>query len=492
LDSIERVTHEENLDPQNWDEMRELGHRMVDEMMTYLETVRERPIWQPMPDDVQRFFKEPLPKKPQAPESIYEEFLENVPPYNMGNVHPRFWGWVIGSGTPLGALADFLAATMNPNMGGGNHAGNLMEGQVINWSKKMLGFPKEASGLLVSGGSMANLVGLTVARNAKAKFNIREEGLQNATHKMVFYSSNETHSSNIKAAELLGLGREALQLLPVNSEFEIDLDSLEEAIKRDKKSGYHPFCIIGNAGTVNTAATDDLNRLADICEREGMWFHVDGAFGALAALSPQLKKIVSGMERADSIAFDFHKWIYVPYEVGCALVRDRKAHYNTFSYVPTYLAKHERGVAAGPIWFSDYGIQLSRGFRALKVWMSLKEHGIEKYGRLIQQNVDQAHYLEGLVKKEKELELLAPVPLNIVCFRYSSGKLSDEALNTLNQEILMRLHEEGIAVPSYTIIDGKYAIRAAITNHRSQRSDFDLLVREVLRLGKTLQPKPAR
>ncbi|MBI1729167.1 amino acid decarboxylase [Candidatus Acetothermia bacterium] len=471
--------------------MRKLGHRMVDEMMTYLETVRERPIWQPMPDDVQQFFKEPLPQKPQAPESIYEEFLKNVPPYNMGNVHPRFWGWVIGSGTPLGALADFLAATMNPNMGGGNHAGNLMEGQVINWSKEMLGFPKEASGLLVSGGSMANLVGLTVARNAKAKFNIREEGLQKAPHQMVFYSSNETHSSNIKAAELLGLGREALRLLPVNSEFEINLDALEEAIKRDKRSGHYPFCIIGNAGTVNTAATDDLNRLADICEREGLWFHVDGAFGALAALSPQLKKIVSGMERADSIAFDFHKWMYVPYEVGCALVRDKKAHYDAFSYVPTYLAKHERGVAAGPVWFSDYGIQLSRGFRALKVWMSLKEHGIEKYGRLIQQNVDQAHYLASLVRKEKGLELLAPVPLNIVCFRYASNKLSDQALNKLNQEILMRLHEEGIAVPSYTIIDKNYAIRVAITNHRSERSDFDLLVHEVLRLGKALQEKPA-
>ncbi len=489
MESTPQITSEESLDPKDWDEMRRLGHRMVDEMMTYLETIRDRPTWQPVPAEVQSFFKGPLPRKPQEPKEIYEEFLEHVPPYNMGNVHPRFWGWVIGTGTPLGALADFLASAINPNMGGGNHAGNLMEMQVIEWCKEMLGYPKEASGLLVSGGSMANLVGLIVARNATAKFNIRHEGLQNIRQKMVLYSSQETHSSNIKGAEILGLGRDSLRLVPVNSEFQVDIDALEEAIARDKQAGHHPFCIIGNAGTVSTGAIDDLSRLADICKREGMWFHVDGAFGALAAISPNLKELVAGMERADSLAFDLHKWMYIPYEVGCLLVQDREAHYNALAYVPSYLAKHARGVASASQWFSDYGIQLSRGFRALKVWMSLKEHGIEKYGRLVEQNVEQARYLQSLVAKERELELLAPVPLNIVCFRYlpQKGTQSVEASNALNQEILMRLHEEGIAVPSYALIDGQYAIRVAITNHRSERSDFELLVREILRIGRELQ-----
>jgi glutamate/tyrosine decarboxylase-like PLP-dependent enzyme len=216
-----------------------------------------------------------------------------------------------------------------------------------------------------------------------------------------------------------------------------------------------------------------------------MWFHVDGAFGAIAALSPKLKSQLSGMERADSLAFDLHKWMYIPYEAGCALVRDEEIHRKTFSLTPDYLAHADRGISGVPVWFSDYGVQLSRGFRALKVWMSIKEHGIKKYSRLIQQNVDQAQYLASLVENSAELELLAPVPLNIVCFRFTEGDHDDE-LNELNKELLIQLYESGIAAPSQTVINGKYALRVAITNHRSRREDFQILVKEVIRLGKSL------
>jgi glutamate/tyrosine decarboxylase-like PLP-dependent enzyme len=263
----------------------------------------------------------------------------------------------------------------------------------------------------------------------------------------------------------------------------MDIDALERQIARDRADGLLPFCVIGNAGTVNTGAFDDLERLADLCEREKLWFHVDGAFGSLVALSPELKSLVKGIQRANSLAFDMHKWMYMPYEIGCVLVADREQHRHAFSLTPEYLVHQPRGVGGGATWFSDYGIQLSRGFRALKAWMSIQEHGIEKYGRMIWQNVEQARYLAEFVVQHPSLELLAPAPANIVCFRYVSTGLDQETLNRVNEEILFRLHEDGIAVPSYTKLKGCYAIRVAITNQRSRRDDFDLLAKEVVRLG---------
>jgi aromatic-L-amino-acid/L-tryptophan decarboxylase len=371
-------------------------------------------------------------------------------------------------------------------MGGAEHTPVYVESQVIDWCKQMLGYPAEASGILVSGGSMANLIGLTVARNAHAGYDVRGKGVQAALSRMIVYGSKEMHSSIQRSIEVLGLGSEALRSIPVNADFQIDIASLEAAIAADKAAGYFPLCVVGNAGTVNTGAFDDLNALADICQREGLWFHVDGAFGALSALSPALRHLTSGTERADSLAFDLHKWMFMPYEVACTLVRRADLHYRAFTLTPDYLKHAERGLAAGSIWFSDYGIELSRGFRALKVWMSIKEHGIEKYARIIQQNVDQAHYLAELVDAQPNLERLAPAPLNIVCFRYQVDGLDDAALNEFNEELLIRLHESGVAAPSYTRIDGKYAIRVAITNHRSRREDFDLLVKTVVELGQQL------
>jgi glutamate/tyrosine decarboxylase-like PLP-dependent enzyme len=383
-------------------------------------------------------------------------------------------------------LAEMLAAGMNPNVGGFNQVPVYVEEQVIEWCKEMLGYPTEASGLLVSGGSMANLVGLTVARNARAGFDVALDGMQGAEQTLTVYGSDEMHYSTGKAVELLGLGSRALRRIPVNSDFQIDTAALTNAIKEDRARGFKPICVIGNAGTVNTGAIDDLRELANICEREGLWFHVDGAFGALIALSPRLRPQLAGMERADSLAFDLHKWMYLPYEVGCALVRDAGKHSETFTATGAYLAYTERGLTSRSTWFAGYGVQLSRGFRALKVWLSLKEHGIDKFRRLIEQNVEQARYLISLVEAAPELEMLAPAPLNIVCFRYVDARLDETQLNSLNEELLIRLHESGVAVPSSTMLNGTYALRVAITNHRSRREDFDLLVSKVVELGSTL------
>jgi glutamate/tyrosine decarboxylase-like PLP-dependent enzyme len=388
-------------------------------------------------------------------------------------------------------LAELLAAGMNPNCGGFDQAPALVERQVIEWSKEMLGYPAEASGLLVNGGSMANLVGLAVARHSKADIDVRRQGLQAITQKMTLYSSVETHSSVIKAVELLGLGSESLRLVPSGDDFSVDVDALTAAIETDRKAGLRPICVIGNAGTINTGAMDDLERLADLCARENLWLHVDGAFGALAALSPRLKDLVKGMERADSLAFDFHKWMYMPYDVGCALVRSEPDHRRAFSLVPAYLAPAKRGPSAGPTPFNEYGVELSRGFKALKVWMSFREHGADKYARLVDQNVDQAAYLAKRVEASKELELVAPVPLNVVCFRFFSPALDERALNELNEKLLVRLQEGGVAVLNSTKLHGKYCLRAAITNHRTRREDIDILAREVVALGRGLLEEAA-
>ncbi len=478
---------EETLDPRDWESLRVLGKQMVDDMIEYLRTVRDRPVWQQLPEDLQREFHQPLPHAPRRPEEVYSSFKKNVLPYPTGNIHPRFWGWVMGNGTATGMLAEMLAAGMNLNQGGGAQAGNLVESQVISWCKEMLGFPPTASGILVSGGSMANLVGLTVARNSHAGFDVRAEGIGGAPKPLRFYASAEVHSSVHKAVELLGLGHKALRLVPVQSDCTINLGLLRKAIRADRERGDLPLCVVGCAGTVNTGATDPLDALADLCADEEIWFHVDGAFGALAALAPELRHIVKGMERADSVAFDMHKWMYLQYEVGCTLVRDAEKHREAFALTPHYLEHTTRGIGGSDMWFSDYGVQLSRGFRALKVWMAIQEYGIDTFGRLILQNVEQARYLHRLVASTRELELVAGVPLNIVCFRFK-GALSDAtAIDALNKELLLRLHEGGIAAPSYTVIDGKYALRVCITNHRSRTEDFEILVREVVRLGKALE-----
>lgn len=476
---------EETLDPDDWRDLRVLSHRIVDDAIDYISGVRDRRAWQEMPETVRASFDAALPQAPTPTDEIYREVAANILGYPMGNIHPRFWSWYMGSGNFTGALGDFLAAVQGSNLGGGNHAAALVDQQVVDWCKEMMGFPASSSGTLVSGGSVANIIGLAVARNVKAGVDVRELGVEAIERPLRYYGSDQLHSCHRKAMETLGLGNRALRRIPTDAELRIDVAELRRAINEDRAAGFKPACVIATAGTVNTGAIDDLQALATLAAEEDLWLHVDGCIGALIAIAPENRFRVAGIEKANSVALDPHKWLHAPFEAGCVLIQDASAHRETFAVTPEYLVATTRGLAAAP-WLYDYGLQTTRGFRALKIWMSLKEHGIAKFGRLVDQNIAQGRYLTSLIEAEPSLELVAPTSINIVCFRYRSEGKHREELKALNTEIMLRLQDEGTAVLSDTTVHGEHCLRVAINNHRTRREDLKLLVDEVVRLGREI------
>ena len=485
MNKREKILSEESLDPQDWEGIRNVGNSMVNDMIGFLQNVKDQPVWRKPPQEVKDSFRKKLPVAPQPFNGVYQEFKKNVLPYYIGNIHPRFWGWVMGTGSPQSMLAEMLAAGMNCNVGIGDQSPMYVDQQVIEWCKEMMNFPATSSGTLVSGASVANLNALITARNAFDN-TIRKNGLP--SKKMLIYTSSEAHSCIQKAAEIIGIGSDGVRKIKVNDKYQVDTIELEKKIEQDKAEGYLPFCIVANVGTINTGAIDPLEKLYTISRKHNLWLHIDGAFGALLKLLPEYKEQLSFLEFADSIAFDLHKWMSLPYEAGVVLISDANVHRKTFALQPDYISNQERGIAAGPELTSNFGFDLSRNFKALKVWMSLKEHGIEKFIRLIRQNLAQANYLSTLIKQDDQLELMAQVSTNIVCFRFNPG-IGEEALNKLNKEILMQIQEKGIAAPSYTKLDGKYCLRVANVNHRSVLGDFDLLIKEVKRLGNEIMEK---
>lgn len=483
------IPHEPTLDPatpEAWQELRSLGHRMLDDLFDDLASLREQPAWRPLPDASSDALSSPLPLEGRPAAEVYSTLVEHLVPYTIGNRHPRAWGWVRGTGTPLATLADMLASGLNAHLAGGRQAPAVVEATCLRWLAELMGMPPETSGVLTGGGTMANLLGLAVGRHAKAGFDIRQHGLQSGQPRLLVYGSSETHSWAEKAIELMGLGRDNYRVVPVNAAFEVDLLKLESQIEQDRAAGHLPAVLIANCGTVNTGAIDDLPRLSEICRRHGLWFHIDGAFGALLRLSKEHAPLVRGVEQADSLAFDLHKWIYLPFEIGCVLVRDPQLHTAAFATHASYLEEMPGGIMAGGLPFADRGIELTRSFRALKLWMSLETHGIRTYGDLIARNVQQAAHLEALIHESPRLELLAPRPTNVVCFRYVRPGLSEEETNALNRQLLIKLQESGGYIVSSTTLGGRYALRVAITNHRSRMDDFTALAEDCVRLGDQL------
>ena len=477
----------ETLDPKNWDELRAQAHRMLDDMIDYIASVRDRPVWQPIPDAVRARFREQLPREASDLGEVYRTFADFVAPYATGNVHPGFMGWVHGGGSAVGMLAEMLAAGLNANLGGRDHVPIEVERQVVQWMREMFAFPKTASGIFVTGTSMANLMAVLVARTAALGKLARQQGIGNDGGLLTAYTSKAAHGCISKAMDIAGFGSDALRCIGVDQSHRIDLASLRAQIARDREVGFKPFLVVGSAGTVDIGAIDELGELAALCAEENIWFHVDGAFGALGILSPALAPLLSGIERADSIALDFHKWGQVPYDAGFLLVRDGERHRDAFAAPAAYLRRETRGLAGGSPWPCDLGPDLSRGFRALKTWFTLKTYGTEKLGAIITRSCALAGYLEARILAEPRLELLAPVNLNIVCFRYRC-----EDADKVNGEIVVDIQESGIAAPSTTVLDGRLAIRAAIVNHRTDVGDIDAMIAAVLEFGAQRSDSRAR
>lgn len=468
----------ETLDPHNWDDIRAQGHRMLDDMLDHLANVRDRPVWRPVPDDVRARFRTAPPRSSSDLEDVYQEFTDFIAPYSTGNTHPGFMGWVHGGGSAVGMLAEMLAAGLNANLGGRDHIPIEVERQIVEWMRGLFGFPATASGIFVTGTSMANLMAVLVARTAVLGQSVRQQGVGERGALLTAYTSSAAHGCIAQGMDLAGFGRDALRNIPIDRLHRIDVGALRTRIALDRACGLEPFLVVGSAGTVDIGAIDDLQALSELCREENLWFHVDGAYGALGILSPTLAPRLAGLERANSIALDFHKWGQVPYDAGFLIVRDGEQHRNTFAAPAAYLRRETRGLAAGSSWPCDFGPDLSRGFRALKTWFTFKAFGTEKLGAMIARTCALAGYLETRILAEPKLELLAPVQLNIVCFRYRCANA-----NTVNADIVADIHESGIAAPSTTILDGQLAIRAAIVNHRTDFSDIDALVSAVLEFG---------
>ena len=465
------------MDPE---EFRRLAHRAADILADDLArttgdptTPARRPT---TADQRTRLMDEPLPEDPRASDAILDAFELLVLPHPMGNGSPRFFGWVNSPPAPMGIVGDFLASGMDPSVAGGDHAGTYVEHATLRWLLALLGLAPDAGAILCSGGSVANLIGLAVMRNRFAP-DVRAAGLRGAPD-LVIYTSTEGHSCVEKAVEILGLGHDNLRKLPVDADCRLPTAALRAAIAEDRAAGRTPACVAASAGTVNTGAIDPLDEIADLCAAEGLWFHIDGAYGGFGILAEQTGGaggLYRGFDRADSIAVDPHKWLSIPVECGCAIVRDKAAMRNTFSLVPPYL----RDDTALP-WFSEFGIQQTRGFRALKLWMTLQAVGAAGYRREITRQVALTRTLQEKVRSNPALELCSAGPLSVTCFRVrlAGGSAAEE--DALNRAVTERIQADGEVFLTSTILAGRVGLRACIVNFRTQDADLDALLAAVL------------
>ena len=469
VDSRIRATID--LDPE---EFRRLGYRAVDLLAEHFASLPQQPCRQPVPEELrQELMSQPLPQRSSDPDALLDEVAAKILRYPMGNGSPRFFAWVNSPAAPLGALADLLAAGLNPSVAGGDHAGTYVEHAVLGWIREILGFPAESAAILTSGGSVANLIGLAVMRHVKTGGQVRAAGLAGAGPRLVVYTSTQGHSCIEKDVELLGIGHDNLRRIAVDSDWRMDVSALRGQIAKDRAAGLTPACVAASAGTVNTGAIDPLAEIAALCQAEGLWFHVDAAYGGPAILVAELAEQYRGLEKADSIAMDPHKWMYVPVECGCALVRDAGAMRDAFSLVPPYL----RDDTALP-WFSEFGIQQSRGFRALKLWLTLRQIGVEGYRELITRDIALARSLRQRLGDAPDFEVIAAGPLSITCFRYRPETLQgDETeINRLNRALLDIVQREGHVFLTGTELAGRFALRACIINFRTAEPDLDALL----------------
>jgi len=463
------------------EQFRELGYRAVDILASQLADVQsaDSPVRRTFPPELRaQLLEQPLPESSKDAGELLDVFAYNILPYPMGNASPRFFAWVNSTPAPLGVLADFLASGLNSSVAGGDHAATYVEHGVLNWLKEIMRFPATSGGILTSGGTMANLTGLAVMRHVKTQGTIRQQGLQTNAAPMVIYQSEQGHSCIQKSAELLGFGNDYLRKIPVDADYRMDVGALKAQIAADRAAGLSPICVVASAGTVNTGAVDPLDAIADVCAAEGLWFHIDAAYGGTGILAEQSGDLFAGIERADSIAIDPHKWMFIPLECGCALVKDAVAMRDTFSLVPPYL----RDDTVLP-WFSEFGFQQTRGFKALKLWMVMQQIGVNGYRELITQNVALTRTLQARIAARDDFELVAAGPLSVSCFRYAPPDMSADDTDTLNRELLKIVQREGKVFLISTELDGRPVLRACIVNFRTTEDDLDFLLDTIVEAG---------
>ncbi len=472
-------------------EFRALGHWLVDRVAEFLRDLRERAVTPgESPAQVRAALgRRPLPERGAPPSEIIENAWRLLERHSLFNGHPRFAGYVTSSAAPIGALADLLAAALNPNAGAWilSPMASEIEAETVRWIAEFLGYPASCGGLLVSGGNMANFVGFLTARRAKGGSEIRTRGATSAG-RLLAYASTETHTWLQKAADLFGLGTDSLRWIPAGRDFRMDLAALRQAIARDRADGHRPFLLVGSAGTVGTGAVDPLPDLAAIAREYGLWFHVDGAYGAPAAALPDADADLKGLSEADSLAVDPHKWFYAPLEAGCVLVRDPQRLPDTFDYSPAYY-RFQADAEERPINYYAHGPQNSRGFRALKVWMGLQAAGREGLIRMIADDIELARAMYREAQSRPELEALTQ-GLSVTTFRYippgvdRNDPAQADRLNRLNEELLDRIQKSGEGFLSNAIIGGKFALRLCIVNFRTTAQDVEELAELVVKLGR--------
>jgi aromatic-L-amino-acid decarboxylase len=464
-----------------------LGKHAVELATEYLEGLPDRPVYRPMtPSERQLLLHQPLPEYGRSPEALLDFFEQHILPHAMGNQHPRFAAWVNPAAAPIGMLAEFLAAVMNPSAAGGDHASIYLEHCVVRWLMELIDFPTAGSaGLLVGGGSVASLHCLAVARHwaaAQHGWNMREEGLQGRP-RLVLYISEEGHSCLRKASHLLGLGEP--RRIPVDENFKMDLSSLRLLVAKDRTEGRLPFCVVASAGTVNTGAVDPLDELADFCCAQGLWLHVDGAYGAFGMLDPQVSHLFSGLERADSLALDPHKWLATPIECSCAIVRQGELLRETFSLVPPYLRSEPGKGFGGLPWFAEYGFQQTRRFNALKLLWVIQQAGRAGLVAHVIRHNTLAQYMASLIDAAPDLERVAPVDLSIVCFRFVPKQLQgeEERLDALNKRIIEEVQVGGKAFVNGTLVHGRFVLRCCALHYALTEDDVEAIIEEVRTVG---------
>lgn len=476
------------------DEFREVGYQVVDSIANLLDSLAQRPVTSNKSAKAIRSIieNEQMPQKGITPGHLFEETTDLLFEHSLFNGHPRFWGYITSSASPIGALSDLLAASVNPNVGAWTLSpmATEIEVQTVRWIADLIGYPVTCGGLLVSGGNMANFVGFLAARTSKVTWNIREEGVGATNQHLVIYGSKETHTWIEKAVDLFGLGTKAMRWIDTDVNQQMDINALEKQILSDQADGHLPFMVVGAAGTVSTGAVDPLLEIATICRKHDLWFHVDGAYGAPAAALPEASAQLKGLKEADSVALDPHKWLYAPLEAGCILVRNPQTLIDTFSSHPEYYNFGGDGEDS-PLNYYEFGLQNSRGFRALKVWLGFRQAGREGYIVMIRDDIALAEALYRLVDAHSELQAITH-NLSITTFRYVPNSLpQDESetevyLNELNQELLNRLQSGGEVFVSNAVVDGKYVLRVCIVNFRTTLNDIEALPEIVIREGRKI------